>query len=300
MEINLTQLEGTRYEEMIPEIIAQIEKSDTLYSKKSMISQIYNVEDIDSYVADYGNISVTPKEEGCKPVIVEGYRKIIEPREYTGEFDIKPGDTIQKVLGLAKSLVLSAYRTKEVIAALPFNYCNQVAITYFDTSISISGADGQPFASHLHPSITANTVQSNVSYDSLTLDSLCQSIDAMVDFKDHDGHLMGCEPTALLIPRHYDIVELAKKLINVLRSKGTKLELITWPFYAAGEAWGKEPWALLDTSAIQNNCDLMFVNRLSLQIRALYDKDTDVATIEGRQRFAPGVVDWRCAFFNLP
>ncbi len=302
-------------------IFALIEEQTEAWQKgRSCIDKIFCMEHTNNFVEKFtsetalGNFAPVG-EAGAYPENgwQEGYSTVMEPDTWKNKFEVtmemvedaKHGKIKQK----ASAFTLSFNRTRELFAAKMLmggvGDSIQFGVGSKQRAFSTKGADGLPFFSKEHPSITGGTgPQSNKFANAFSYNTLCRVQASMQSYTDEDGNLLGIQPNTIIIPND---AMLKKAVMNAIGAEGLPdssnnsfnfqyglWNVIIWPFlnqFLPSNATST-PWLLMDSDFNAAEYGAVWLDRIGLQIRSeIAENDNNV--FKGRARFTAGFNNWR-------
>lgn len=227
-----------------------------------------------------------------------GYKTTITPGEYVVEMPIKASfledNLYSQILQPAQQLGDSAALLMETTAASVLNN---------GFSDSYAGGDAVGLLSLVHPNgPDVSGTQANEGTLALTKANVDTTRQNMQAFKDDKGNLLGIYPDLLLVPPALEgdakvIVQSvmdptsANNAINPLATYG--LRAVVWPYLTDSNAW-----FLIDSVRMKMN--LIWIDRIPLNIKLKNEDTTVQATWIARTRFGYGWTDWRWIYGQNP
>jgi hypothetical protein len=170
---------------------------------------------------------------------------------------------------------------------------------------STNGADGVALLSTAHPHSPANTnsTQANEATLALNIDNLDTTRQAMRNFTDDQGLLLGINPDMLLVPPELErtatqivaeraIYEPGSAQYDVNMFAG-RFRPVVWNRLTDGNAW-----FLIDSVLMKQH--LIWQNRINPEFAQAEDFDGLTAKFRGYMRYGIGWTDWRWIYGQNP
>jgi phage major head subunit gpT-like protein len=219
-----------------------------------------------------------------------GYKTNITPGEFIVELPVRRSfledNLYSQILQPSQQLGDSAQLLMETDAASVLN--NAFSGSYL-------GGDGVALCSASHPNgPEVSGTQSNTGTSALTVDSIEATRLAMQAYKDDKGNLIGGSPDMIIVPPGLDFSALQlnnspmdpRTANNAVNPRFGAYEIVRWDYLT-----DSNNWFMVDSVKMKMN--LLWVDRVPLDIR-LKNQDTTVfATWIARTRFGYGWTDWR-------
>jgi phage major head subunit gpT-like protein len=170
---------------------------------------------------------------------------------------------------------------------------------------STNGADGVALCSTAHPYSPANsgTTQSNEATLALNLDNLDTARQAMRNFTDDKGMLLGVNPDTLLVPP-----ELERTAMQIVSERAiyepNSAEYTTNMFSGRFRpiVWDRltdsNSWFLIDSTLMKQH--LIWQNRITPEFSQADDFDGLTAKFRGYMRYGIGWTDWKWVYGSNP
>ena len=300
------------------------DRLEAFQNGRSMVDRVFVVEKTKNFAEKFTSETALANfdpvgEAGAYPQngFREGYSAVIEPDTWKNSFEVTMEMMEDARWGVIKqranAFTLSYNRTREMFGAAMLMGGVGDSITFGSTgrSFSTRGADGKPFFSKDHPSVTGKkNTQSNLFAEEFSYDNLCYVQEAMQNARDDDGNLLGVAPDTIIIPND---AMLKKEVMNAIGAEGLPDDannsfnfqyglwnVIIWPYlnqYIPQGATSK-PWILCDREYNEAYYGAVWLDRLGLTVRSeLAPNDNNI--FKGRARHNAGFNDWRpfaCSF----
>lgn len=320
---NITFTEGSGLNDSIfgksqEPIKAFIEERGEAFEQKSMLPELFNISPSKHFSEKFTSMTAM---DGFQPVgengeypwdgQQEGFSKVLEHMTWKDKFSLSR-EIIDdgKLMDLKKKpagFVRAFYRTREQFGAAIYGGAlqKQSAINFKGRSFDITGADGQPLFSKVHPSkIKASRTQTNLFADGFSNDALMAAESAMQDFRGDNNEVLEVAPTTILIPNDYALKKSVFAAIGADQDPDTanngfnfnfgRWTVIIWQYLNQFIASGTKPWVLIDKAYNEEYDGAVWLNRVNLEVRSeLAGNDANVW--KGYARFTAGVNDWRFA-----
>ncbi|MBQ9988935.1 MAG: hypothetical protein IJP30_04285 [Clostridia bacterium] len=315
-----SELVNSLYGKSQEPIFALIQDQVEAFEKeRSALSDIYVMEKTDKYAEKFITETSLPNftpvgEAGAYPhnEFREGYSKVIEPDTWKNSFEVTmemvEDANIGKIKQRAGAFTLSYNRTRELFGAqmLMGGLNSNTAITNggVTKNYSTACADGQPMFSTAHPQLMGSDTQSNLFSSAFSYDALCYMQEAMQNYTDDDGHLLGVSPDTIIIPND---AMLKKAVFSAIGAEGLPdtanhsmnfqcglWNVIIWPYlnrFIPANAQSK-PWLLMDSEFNKAYYGAVWLDRVPLSVRSeIAPNDNNI--FKGRARYAAGFNNWR-------
>ena len=170
---------------------------------------------------------------------------------------------------------------------------------------SVAGADGVGLLSTAHPYSPANsgTTQGNEGTLALTIDNLDATRQAMRNFTDDKGNLLGVNPNLLLVPP--ELERTATQLISeraIYEPNGAEYNVNMFSGRFQPLVWDRltdaNAWFLIDSNLMKSH--LIWQWRIRPEFSAADDFDGFIAKYRGYMRYGIGWTDWRWIYGQNP
>mgnify|MGYP005826428955 FL=1 len=170
---------------------------------------------------------------------------------------------------------------------------------------STNGADGVALLSTAHPHSPANTnsTQANEGTLALTIDNLDTTRQAMRNFTDDKGQLLGINPDLLLVPPELERTAtqlVAERAIYEPGSAQYDVNMFAGRFRPV--VWNRltdaNAWFLIDSTLMKQH--LIWQNRIMPEFAEAEDFDGLTAKYRGYMRYGIGWTDWRWIYGQNP
>lgn len=170
---------------------------------------------------------------------------------------------------------------------------------------STNGADGVALCSTAHPYSPANTgtTQSNEGTLALNIDNLDTTRQAMRNFTDDKGQLIGVNPDMLLVPPELERTAtqiVSERAIYEPNSAEYDVNMFSGRFRPV--VWDRltdaNAWFLIDSTLMKQH--LIWQNRIAPEFSQADDFDGLVAKFRGYMRYGIGWTDWKFIYGNNP
>lgn len=198
------------------------------------------------------------------------------------------------VVDLGRQLGVMAHYTMEKDAMAPFREAF--------SSTSYLAEDGLTICNSAHLNVDSGNSQDNSGTTALSMASIKTTRTAMRNFTNYNGQLAGCRPDSLLVP-----CDLEEDAWEIIRSTGrpdsTNLaanmyngmfQLYVSDFLSTGISDGDaNNWFMLDTRKLKGAGNLLWFQRIPLEIYGDENKFTGTRSIGAYYRASHGLRDWR-------
>jgi len=280
---------------------------------RPMMEMLFGVESSTRFEEQYqgmGNQGLVPPFDGTVPYadFDAGYRTDIRNYEFAQGIQVErrlvDDDQYSQIRRRASSMSDSFNTSIETDAA-------NVFINGFTDSgtnrmgASTNGADGVALLSAAHPFSPANTnnTQANEGTLALTIDNLDTTRQAMRNFTDDAGQLMGVNPNMLLVPP--ELERTATQLVSerALYEPGSaqfdvnmfsgRFQPVVWDRLTDSNAW-----FLIDSTMMKSH--LIWQWRIRPEFSEAEDFDGLTAKFRGYMRYGIGWTDWRFIYGQNP
>ena len=280
---------------------------------RPMMEMLFGVESSTRFEEQYqgmGNQGLVPPFDGTVPYadFDAGYRTDIRNYEFAQGIQVErrlvDDDQYSQIRRRASSMSDSFNTSIETDAA-------NVFINGFTDSgtnrmgASTNGADGVGLLSTAHPFSPANTnnTQANEGTLALTIDNLDTTRQAMRNFTDDAGQLMGVNPNMLLVPPELErtatqivseraLYEPGSAQFDVNMFSG-RFQPVVWDRLTDANAW-----FLIDSTMMKQH--LIWQWRIRPEFSEAEDFDGLTAKFRGYMRYGIGWTDWRFIYGQNP
>lgn len=295
-----------------------LEKKGEAFEQKSMINEIFNVDQDTSWGV---KLSTMTAMEGFKPVgelghhpvdgSQEGFSKTIEHMVWKDRFSIsREAVDDAKVIDLKKrpaQFITGYYRTRERFAAALMGAAIQkmnaanVAGVSFDTT----AADKKCLFATDHPSVLAKSrTQTNQFADALSKDALAAMETEMQNFKGDNNEILDVVPDTILIPNDFELKMQLFEILGATKDPETaggngfnylfgRWNVIVWPYLNQFIKAGTKPYIMLASEYNKDYGGAVWYDRKELEMTSWIDHDTNANVWDGYARFGAGFNDWR-------
>ena len=170
---------------------------------------------------------------------------------------------------------------------------------------STNGADSVALCSTAHPYSPANsgTTQSNEGTYSLTIDNLDTVRQAMRNFTDDKGQLLGVNPDMLLVPP--ELERTATQLVSeraIYEPNSAEYDVNMFSGRFRPVVWDRltdaNAWFLIDSTLMKQH--LIWQDRINPEFTQADDFDGLTAKFRGYMRYGIGWTDWKWIYGNNP
>ena len=280
---------------------------------RPMMEMLFGVESSTRFQEEYqgmGSQGLVPPFDGTVPYadFDAGYRTDIRNYEFAQGIQVErrlvDDDQYSQIRRRASSMSDSFNTSIETDAA-------NVFINGFTDSgtnrmgASTNGADGVALLSAAHPFSPANTnnTQANEGTLALTIDNLDTTRQAMRNFTDDAGQLMGVNPNMLLVPPELErtatqivseraLYEPGSAQFDVNMFSG-RFQPVVWDRLTDANAW-----FLIDSNMMKSH--LIWQWRIRPEFSEAEDFDGLTAKFRGYMRYGIGWTDWRFIYGQNP
>lgn len=301
-----------------------IEKKAEAYEKKSVLPDIFNMEQSSNFGEKLSYMTAmddfTPTIEGgafTKTEMQEGYSKSLEHVSWKNQFEVT-----REMLDDSKTLDLkskpaaflgSYYRTRERFGVKLLGAATSLTaagknLSYGGQNFDASSADGVAQFCKLHPSKTSKTAtQSNLyaapsSGDPFTADVLAKAETAMQNFKDDNGNILGVAPDTIIIQNNATMKRLVFGVIGADKDPATANNALNYTFgrwnVIIAPEWSTSAgteWILMSQEYNKDNLGAVWFDRMPLTVNPHVDESNWNMVFSGMARFTAGFNDWRFA-----
>ena len=278
-----------------------------------MLEMLFGVQASTRFEEQYqgmGSQGVVPVFDGTVPYtdFDAGYRTDIRNFEFAQGIQVErrlvDDDQYNQINRRASNMADAFQTTRETDAA-------NVFINAFTDSgtnrmgASTNGADGVALLSAAHPHSPANsgTTQSNEGTLALTIDNLDTTRQAMRNFTDDKGNLLGVTPNLLLVPPELERQAtqiVAERAIYEPGSAQYDVNMFAGRFRPV--VWNRltdsNAWFLIDSTLMKQH--LIWQNRIAPEFAQAEDFDGLTAKFRGYMRYGIGWTDWRWIYGQNP
>ena len=223
----------------------------------------------------------------------EGYKTNYVHQEFTKGMKVErklvDDDLYNVIARKPQQLGLAAFRKRETDAASVFNNA-------FVTNIT--GGDGQPLCSTVHPSNNGGSSQSNSGSTALSPTEVETARIKMVKYQSNRNNPLSIQPDMLIVP--VDLESYAYEIINSRGKVDTaqnnvnfhvgRYKLVVWPNYMTSST----RWFMADSRIMKMY--LNWFDRITPQFYKDTDFDTLLAKFAGYMRYSYGWSDWRWVY----
>ena len=223
----------------------------------------------------------------------EGYKTNYVHQEFTKGMKVErklvDDDLYNVIARKPQQLGLAAFRKRETDAASVFNNA-------FVTNIT--GGDGQPLCSTVHPSNNGGSSQSNSGSTALSPTEVETARIKMVKYQSNRNNPLSIQPDMLIVP--VDLESYAYEIINSRGKVDTaqnnvnfhvgRYKLVVWPNYMTSST----RWFMVDSRIMKMY--LNWFDRITPQFYKDTDFDTLLAKFAGYMRYSYGWSDWRWVY----
>ena len=223
----------------------------------------------------------------------EGYKTNYVHQEFTKGMKVErklvDDDLYNVIARKPQQLGLAAFRKRETDAASVFNNA-------FVTNIT--GGDGQPLCSTVHPSNNGGSSQSNSGSTALSPTEVETARIKMVKYQSNRNNPLSIQPDMLIVP--VDLESYAYEIINSRGKVDTaqnnvnfhvgRYKLVVWPNYLTSST----RWFMVDSRIMKMY--LNWFDRITPQFYKDTDFDTLLAKFAGYMRYSYGWSDWRWVY----
>jgi len=278
-----------------------------------MIDMLFKVENSTRYEEQYqglGAQGLVPPFEGTVPYtdFDAGYRVDIRNYEFAQGLQIErrlvDDQQGNQITGRAQNMADAFGITQETDAA-------NIFINGFTDSgtnrmgASTNGGDGVALLSTAHPHSPADTnnTQSNEGTLALTIDNLDTTRQAMRNFTDDAGQLLGINPDMLLVPP--ELERTATQLVSeraIYEPGSAQFDVNMFSGRFRPVVWNRltdaNAWFLIDSTLMKQH--LIWQWRVRPEFSQSEDFDGLTAKYRGYMRYGIGWTDWRWVYGQNP
>ena len=280
---------------------------------QTMMEMLFKVETSTRYEEQYqglGAQGLVPVFDGTVPYVDfdAGYRIDIRNYEFAQGLQIErrllDDEQGGQIRARAANMADSFQTTIETDAA-------NVFINGFTDSgtnrmgATTNGADGVGLLSAAHPYSPANTntTQSNEGTLSLTIDNLDTTRQAMRNFTDDKGQLLGVNPDMLLVPP--ELERTATQLVSeraIYEPNSAEFDVNMFSGRFKPVVWNRltdsNAWFLIDSALMKQH--LIWQWRIRPEFSQADDFDGLTAKFRGYMRYGVGWTDWKWIYGQNP
>jgi phage major head subunit gpT-like protein len=278
-----------------------------------MIDMLFKIENSTRYEEQYqglGAQGLVPPFDGTVPYtdFDAGYRVDIRNYEFAQGLQIErrlvDDDQGNQITGRAQNMADAFGVTQEADAA-------NIFINGFTDSgtnrmgASTNGADGVALLSTAHPYSPADTgtTQANEGTLALTIDNLDTTRQAMRNFTDDAGQLLGINPDMLLVPPELErqaVQLVSERAIYEPGSAQFDVNIFSGRFRPV--VWNRltdpNAWFLMDSTLMKQH--LIWQWRIRPEFSQAEDFDGLTAKYRGYMRYGIGWTDWKWIYGQNP
>ena len=303
-----------------------IEHESNLCEKNNIITKnLFNVEKSKKFgetiVGQSGFDSFMAVKEGQgaeNDTIVETYKKFIEHIQFMKEFTITAEMLEDSNYGVgsdakrrAEAFTRAYYNTQNKLAAAALYNGTKLSMTFNRASVDLTVGDGNPLFYNAHTyaeGSKAKGTQSNRYWANITditsfEENLNKATNALRNYKDENGDVMGYVADTLILPGNSPSVESwARKVCGSERVAGSNnndiniqygnWNLVVIPEWQLG-ANESGKFMIMSSEANKNLAGNMFFNRVPLTLNSWVDHHTGNYIWNGRCRFGVGFGSWK-------
>ena len=278
-----------------------------------MIDMLFKVESSTQYEEQYqglGAQGLVPPFDGTVPYtdFDAGYRVDIRNYEFAQGLQIErrlvDDNQGNQIAGRAQNMADAFGITQEADAASIFINAFTDAGTN-RMGATTNGADGVALLSAAHPHSPANTnnTQANEGTLALTIDNLDTTRQAMRNFTDDTGQLLGINPDMLLVPP--ELERTATQLVSeraIYEPGSAQYDVNMFSGRFRPVVWNRltdaNAWFLIDSTLMKQH--LIWQWRIRPEFSQAEDFDGLTAKYRGYMRYGIGWTDWRFIFGQNP
>ena len=320
---NITFSEGSNVNNSIygksqAPIRMMIEKRGEAFEQQSIANKVFNTEKSTHWAEKFTSMTAM---EGFEPVgengayptdgNEEGPSKILEHMTWKDSFSLSR-EIIDdaKLMDLRKkpaAFVTAYYRTREKFGAAMLGgaISGSSSVTFRGKKFDAKAADGQNLFYASHPAKVKGGAQSNLFSDPFDEEALGELETRMQNFHGENGEILDVAPDTILIPNVHSMKKAVFSAIGADKEPTTannaynyqfgRWNVVVWPYLnqfitLSGTAI---PWMLMDSRYNKEYGTLVWLDRVSLEVRSTLDENTDANVWRGYSRFTAGFNDWR-------
>ena len=278
-----------------------------------MIDMLFNVQSSTRFEEQYqgmGAQGIVPVFDGTVPYtdFDAGYRTDIRNYDWSQGIQVVrrlvDDDQTGQIRSRASNMADAFNNTIETDAA-------NVFINGFTDSgtnrmgASTNGADGVGLLSAAHPfsPATSTTTQSNEGTRALTIDNLDTTRQAMRNFTDDQGQLLGVNPDMLLVPP--ELERTATQLVSeraIYEPGSAQYDVNMFSGRFRPVVWNRltdaNAWFLIDSRLMKSH--LIWQWRIRPEFAQAEDFDGLTAKFRGYMRYGIGWTDWKFIYGHNP
>jgi hypothetical protein len=280
---------------------------------RPIMEMLFGVESSTRFEESYqgmGAQGLVPPFDGTVPYhdFDAGYRTDIRNYEFAMGIQVErrlvDDDQYNQIRRRAGSMADSFNTTIETDAANVFiNGFTDSGSNRMGASVAGSDSVGLLSAAHPHSPANSNTTQANEGTLALTIDSLDTTRQAMRNFTDDAGQLLGVNPDMLLVPPELErdatqlvseraIYEPGSAQYDVNMFSG-RFRPVVWDRLTDSNAW-----FLIDSTLMKQH--LIWQWRIRPEFSEAEDFDGLTAKFRGYMRYGIGWTDWRWIYGQNP
>ena len=299
--INDVYNKASKYDDYIKSVY-NVKKSNRFGEK------IGSVTEFSDFVAQAADGAAAPKDDiqsgptqTLEHITFKKQFRITQEANEDGKIDFMKA----KGLNMVKSYKRTRAKLGSSILTANAGAADTPTITIDGVTFSCKSADGKSVFAVDHPGVVDPTdIQSNIFTNGFGNDSTMLATLANIgnNFRDISGNEMDYTYDTIIVPRNCGrLIDLCKKIIVSEQVVGSSnndkniekgnWKLIVDPIWMA--AAGTEPFILMSSEANEELIGNNFYDRISLDVKAHVDQDTDDMIWNGRGRMSAGFASWQ-------
>jgi phage major head subunit gpT-like protein len=283
-----------------------------------LLNALYNVKKSDRFAEKAGTFGTfgnfTSKTEGANAAdddFEQGYFNLLTHTTFgmtvTLSRELAEDSQFDIMAARAKSMVSSYKRSKAQFASDALVHGDATSFTYEGATYNTTGGDGKALfaADHPYKSVSGQD-QSNLYTNVITdSNSLNRISNAMRNYKDDKGHVLGILADTIIVPGNaYYLEDLIKKIIgsdgevgndyNDINTNRGKWKLVVdhlWTPAIADQT--KAPAIIMSSEANKELLGNTFYNRVELDVKGEVETKSRNAVYNGYARWSAGFFNWR-------
>lgn len=285
-----------------------------------LLNALFNVKKSDRFAEKAGTFGTfgnfTSKTEGMNAAdddFEQGYFNLLTHTTFgmtvTLSRELAEDSQFDIMAARAKSMVSSYKRSKAQFASDALTNGDSTSFTYEGATYQTTGGDGKALFAPDHPykSVSGQS-QSNLYTNVITdSNSLNRISNAMRNYKDDKGHVLGILADTIIVPGNaYYLEDLIKKIIgsdgevgndyNDINTQRGKWKLVVdhlWTPAIADQT--KAPAIVMSSEANKELLGNTFYNRVDLDVKGEVKTESRNAVYNGYARWSAGFFNWRHA-----
>lgn len=300
-----------------------IEHESNLCEKNRSITKLlFNVEKSKKFgetivgQSDFDSFMAVKEGQGAEnDTIVENYKKLIEHIQFMKEFTITAEMMEDSNYGVgadakrrAENFTRAYYKTQNKLAAAALINGTKSSMTFNRAAVDLTVGDGNPLFYKAHTyadgskakGTQSNRFWANIADVSAFEEYLNKASNALRNFKDENGDVLGYVADTLILPGNRPVLEaMAKKACGSERTAGSanndiNIQYGNWNLVVLPD-WqcDSDKFMVMSSEANKNLAGNMFFNRIPLTLNSWVDHHTGNYIWNGRCRFGVGFGSWK-------